>query len=453
VAADRLADEIASVVGNEHVLRDPDLRAAFETDWTRRWSGRAQFVVRPGSPAEVAAVLAACAAARAPVVPQGGNTGLVGGSVPRGGEVLLSLIRLERLAPVDEDAGQVTVEAGVTLSALQRHVAGAGLAFGVDLGARDSATIGGMIATNAGGIHVLRHGHMRRQLLGVEAVLADGRILRRLSGLEKDNAGYDLPGLLAGSEGTLAVITGARLRLVARPTHRVAALLAVSSTAQAMTVFRRVRRRVPALEAAELFYADGLELVCAHTGLPTPFRERHPAYLLVEAAGWTDPSDDLAAALDDVPEIADVAAAQDRAGLERLWAYRERHTEAVAAVGVPHKLDVSLPLGLLAKFETTVRECVSEMHPQAQTIVWGHCGDGNLHVNVLGPTPDDDRVDEAVLRLAASLGGSIAAEHGIGVAKRRWLALTRDDTDRAAMWAVKRAFDPAGLLNPGVLFP
>jgi FAD/FMN-containing dehydrogenase len=455
VASDRLAGEVAGIVGAGHVLTDPDLRAPYETDWTRRWSGRARFVVRPADTAEVATVVAVCAAAGAPVVPQGGNTGLVGGAVPRAGQVLLSLTRLRGTEPVDEDAAQVGAQAGVTLAALQRHAAGSGWDFGVDLAARDSATLGGMVATNAGGIHVLRYGPMRRQLLGVEAVLADGRVLRRLAGLEKDNAGYDLTGLLAGSEGTLAVITATRLRLVPRAAARVVVLLALNGTAAALAVLRRVRRRVAALEAAELFYGDGLELVRAHAGLPPPFRASHPAYLLLEAAA-ADPGEELgealAGALDGAPEVDDVAVADDRAAREALWAYRERHTEAVAAAGVPHKLDVSVPLGRLAEFESAVRRRVAEVDPHAWTILWGHCGDGNLHVNVLGPAADDDRVDEAVLALAASLGGSIAAEHGIGAAKRRWLHLCRDDADRATMRAVKAAFDPAGLLNPGVLF-
>src|SRR5512140_2209052 len=204
---DPLAARVAGVVGPEHVLVDPDLRATYETDWTRRYNGEARFVVRPADTTEVAEVMRLCAAEDgAAVVPQGGNTGLVGGGVPRRGEVVLSLRRLASLDPVDSTAGEVTVGAGVTLAALQEHALAAGFGFGVDIASRQSATIGGMIATNAGGIRVLRHGPMRAQLLGIEAVRADGGVLRRLPGLSKDNTGYDIPGLLAGSEGTLALV-------------------------------------------------------------------------------------------------------------------------------------------------------------------------------------------------------------------------------------------------------
>ncbi len=214
---DALARRLIEAVGQDHVLTDPERTRSYETDWTGRWSGRARLVVRPRDTAQVAAVLRACGAAGVGVVPQGGNTGLVGGGVPRGGEVVLSLARLTELGPVDTAAGQVTAGAGVTLRALAEHAARAGLAYGVDFAARDSATVGGTVATNAGGIHVVRHGATRTQVLGLEAVLADGRVLRRMGGLPKDATGYDLPGLLTGSEGTLAVVTAARLRLVGVP--------------------------------------------------------------------------------------------------------------------------------------------------------------------------------------------------------------------------------------------
>lgn len=450
MAVDPLTTTLAGIVGAGHVLTDPGAMAGYETDWTRRWRGRARCVVRPGSTDEVAAVLDACHEAGAPVVPQGGNTGLVGGGVPRQGEVVLSLTRLNNLAPVDEAAAQVTVGAGATLTDVRAHVAPYGLDVGVDLGARDSATIGGMVATNAGGVHVLRHGSMRRQVVGVEAVLADGRVIRRLEGLAKDNTGYDLPGLLAGSEGTLAVITRVRLALVPVPRVRVTALLAIGGIEDAL-VIRRSLRRLPSLEAAEIVWADGVALVCRHTGCPPPFAEPHPAYLLVECAADDDPTETLAETLARTHAVRDAAVATDRQGRQRLWAYREHHTEAINATpGVPHKFDVALPLGALAAFEREVRGCVAEH--SARVILFGHLGDGNLHVNVLGPPPGDEAVDEAVLRLAATHGGSISAEHGIGVAKARWLHLTRGEADRAAMAAIKHALDPSGILNPGVIF-
>lgn len=446
-----LQDRLAAAVGPAQVLGDPDVRAPYEVDWTGRYHGRARLVVRPADTRQVAACLRACAAAGAPVVPQGGNTGLVGGGVPRGGEVVLSLSRLNGMEPVDTAAGGVVVGAGVTLAALQAHAAAAGLAFPVDLAARDSATVGGLVATNAGGVRVLRYGAMRAHVRGVEAVLADGSVVSHLAGLTKDNTGYHLPSLLTGSEGTLAVVTRAYLGLVPALPARVVALLAVTSTADAVAVLARLRARLPSLEAAEVCYADGIDLVTGHTGLPPPLPTNAPCVLLVECAAHRDPTDELAAVIGDVPEVTDAAVATDRAGRAALWAYRERHTEAVAALGVAHKLDVSVPLGTMAAFEPAVRRRVAEAAPGARTVLWGHLADGNLHVNVVGPAAEDPTVDDAVLGLVAELGGSISAEHGIGQAKVGWLAATRRATDLAVMRALKDALDPGGLLNPGVL--
>jgi FAD/FMN-containing dehydrogenase len=446
-----LLDALAAAVGGSHLLTDADLRASYEVDWTRRFGGAALAVVRPGSTPEVAAVLRACADAGVAVVPQGGNTGLVGGGVPRGGEVLMSLRRLTEVGPVDEAAGEVTVGAGLTLAALQAHTQRSGYAFGVDLGARDSATIGGMIATNAGGINVLRYGPMRAQLVGIEAVLANGSVIARLPGLPKDNAGYDLTSLLAGSEGTLAVISSARLRLVPLLTHRAVALVGLASTDAAIAVVAALRRHLP-LHAAEIFYADGLALVMQHAGLERPFRGEHPAYLLLELADRTDPSESLIAALAQI-EADDVVVATDENGRHRLWQLRERHTEAVNAEGIPHKLDVAVPVARLGELEWRVRSVVSASAPAARTILYGHVADGNLHINVLGLPPEDGDVDEAILRLAIELDGSIAAEHGIGVAKARWLEAARGAADVAAMRAIKRGLDPSGILNPGVILP
>jgi FAD/FMN-containing dehydrogenase len=458
-----LGAALVDIVGREHVITDADVMASYLVDWTGRWRGQASLVVRPGSTAEVVAVVKTCAHAGVAMVPQGGNTGLVGGSVPaRGhgaaGPVVVSLVRLQRRDEVDVAAAQVTVGAGVTLARLQGHVADAhvGLAFGVDLGARDSATVGGLVATNAGGIHFVRYGGMRQQVAGVEVVLADGEVFSRLDGLAKDNSGYDLAGLMTGSEGTLGVITAARLRLVPDLPCRVTALLGLAGTAAAIDVVVALRRDVPALEAAEIFYQEGLELVCRHARLAAPIAGRWGAYLLVECAG-TD-ADSLAGALFRCLTAAGVdeeatAVATEVAGRRQLWAFRERHAEAINNLGVPHKLDVSLPLGKLAAFVPAVHQAVAGVAPEATTIVFGHAGDGNLHVNVVGPAPDDDGVDDAVFRLVAELGGSISAEHGIGRAKIGWLHLTRSAADIAAMQAIKGALDPHGQFNPGVLLP
>lgn len=448
---DPLRARLAGVVGAAHVLTDPDLLAPYESDWTRRWRGGARLVVRPGDTAEVAATLHACQEAGVAVVPQGGNTGLVGGSVPRGGEMLLSLSRLDALGEVDAVAGQVTAGAGVTLAAAREHARAAGWDVGVDLAARDSATVGGMVATNAGGVHVLRHGMMRANVAGVEAVLAGGAVLERLSGLAKDNTGYDLTGLLCGSEGTLAVITRVRLRLVPRRDVRVTALAGLPGLDAAVALLPRLRARVPSLEAVEYVDAGALEAVREHAGLPQPLRGAHPVYLVVEGAeAGRDPTPELAAALDGVE---DVAVATDRGGREALWAYRERITETVNAAGVPLKLDVTVPPARLGEFEGLLRTRLGEVAPGARLVLFGHLADGNVHVNVLGVTPGDPAVEEAVLRLVAKLGGSISAEHGIGVAKRGWLHLSRSPAELRAMRALKAALDPDGLLNPGVLLP
>lgn len=451
---DALLAALREVVGEQHCLTDAALRASYETDWTRRFHGSALAVVRPGSTDEVAAVLHLCADAGAAVVPQGGNTGLVGGSVPRGGEVVLSTTRLNDVGDVDAEAGELTLGAGVTLAVAQERARAAGWDVGVDLGARDSATIGGLVAANAGGIRVLRHGSMRRQILGIEAVMADGSILRRLPGIPKDNTGYDLAGLLAGSEGTLAVITRVRLRLVPQLRHRAVCVAGFADAAAAVHAAALLRHRVASVTALELFTDAGLELVMRHAGAAPPFAARTPVYLLVECADdVVDPSDALIEAVEALGVGESASIAVDAAGQHRLWQLRERHTEAVNSEGVPHKLDVSVPLARYAELVERAPSAVAAVAPEARTISWGHVADGNLHVNILGPAPDDGASDAAVLELVLELGGSVSAEHGIGVAKVAWLVRDRGEATVAAMRAIKDAWDPRGILNPGVLFP
>jgi FAD/FMN-containing dehydrogenase len=449
---DRLVIDLAAAVGEADVLADDDRRAPFEVDWTRRYRGRARAVVRPADAAQVAAVLGACREHGAAVVPQGGNTGMVGAGVPRGGEVVLSTARLTELGPVDRAAAQVQAGAGVTLAALQAHARAAGLAAGVDLGARDSATLGGLVATDAGGTHAVRHGTVRARVAGLQAVLADGTIVDRPA-LLKDNAGYDLPALLIGSEGTLGVITRVRWRLVALLPSRVAALIALPSLEAAAALLAEVRPRLQStLHAADFYMDEGLQLVLDHCKLPAPVPERSPVYVLLECAAAADPTDELAAALAEAG-IDDAVVATDSAERTRLWRFREAHAEAISAVGIPHKLDVGVPLARLAEFARRVPEEVERAAPGARAIIFGHLGDGNVHVNVLGPEPGDHAVDEAILRLAADCGGTISAEHGVGVAKARWLELTRPPGELRAMAAIKQALDPDGLLNPGAVLP
>ncbi|OHV74749.1 FAD-linked oxidase [Pseudofrankia sp. BMG5.36] len=446
-----MAEELRAAVGAAHLLTDPSVIASFESDWTGRFRGRARCVVRPADTTEVAAVMAAAARAKASICVQGGNTGLVGGSVPVDGAILLSTARLTALEPVEVISGQVTVGAGVTLAALQRHVRAVGYDFGVDFAARDSATVGGLVATNAGGERVLRYGTTRAQVLGIEAVLADGSIISRLTGLPKDNTGYHEMSLLTGSEGTLGIITRLRLRLVPRLTERAVALVAVDDITAALSVVRKARNRLPSLEAAELFFADGLALVREKTGLSAPFAETYPAYLVLECAGRTDPTEDLLEALADSDAVRDATVATDARGRHTLWAYREAHTESINAAGVPVKLDVAVPLTALAEMVASLPATIAAACQTARPILFGHINEGNLHVNVLDATSDAEAVTDAVLRLVASHGGSISAEHGVGRAKRAWLGLSRSPQEIAMMRAVKRGLDPDGLLNPGVL--
>jgi FAD/FMN-containing dehydrogenase len=447
-----LLDQLRAVVGADQVLVDEDLTAGYARDWTGRFVGKAAAVVRPGDVDEVAALLAACHRAGVPVVPQGGNTGLVGGSVPLQGEIVLSLRRLNSLFEVDRAAGQVTAGAGVTLTQLQEHARAAGLAFGVDLGARDSATVGGMIATNAGGLHFMRYGGMRDQVLGVEAVLADGTVIRHLDGLWKDNTGYDWGRLLCGSEGTLAIVTAARLRLVPAHAARAVALLAFAEVSEAIDAVWQLRASVESLAAAELFLGSGLKLVCEQLALPRPFPEIHAAYLLVECAAQHDPTEELAGAVASVDGLVDAAVA-DTGRQQQLWDYRERHTEAINLLGPPHKLDVTLPASRIAEFVISVPAVIARVDPGARCWLFGHVADGNIHVNITGPAPDDEATDGAVLEYAAGLGGSISAEHGIGTAKKAWLHLNRSPAEVALFRSIKAALDPAGVLNPHVLLP
>jgi FAD/FMN-containing dehydrogenase len=395
----------------------------------------------------------------------------VGGSVPRNGEVVLSVNRLSRVIACDPDEGLLVAEAGTTLAAAQAAAARVQAELGIDIAARDSATLGGMVATNAGGVHVIRHGPMRARLGGLEVVLADGTVASRLSGLVKDNIGYDLAQIIAGSEGTLGVVTKVAIHLVPVPPFRVAALIGLrgvghsspdpdvvvrSVSEVAVALATRLRRRVDGIDALELVLAEGMTLVREATGLPAPPDPGADAWLLVEASGGQDPTGMLAEAIEDAPGVTEVAVGDEVAGRARLWAYRERHTEAIATVGVPHKLDLTLPMNLLAEFAGAVRSEVSAAlggQTGARVIMFGHVGDGNLHVNVIGPEPEDYRADDAVFRMVIRRGGSISAEHGVGVAKRDFVTAARSAGDLTVMRRVKDALDPNGILNPGVLLP
>ena len=379
-----LIETLTRIVGEPHVLADQQLRAGYEVDWTGRYRGEASAVVRPGSVEEVAEIVRACRAARVPLVPQGGNTGLVGGGIPRDGAVLLSLRRLTTIEDVDPDSGTVVAGAGATVAAVHQAAAEAGWAYGVDLAARDSATVGGTIATNAGGIHVFRNGMTRDQVQGVEAVLGDGTVVSRLHASRKDNTGYALAQLLAGSEGTLGIVTAARLRLLPRLDRLAVAVLGISSVDVAVRLAGSLRRSLPSLNAVELIAGDALDLVVRH-GAVRPIGARHPVYLLVEVADIVDPEPALVAALHRAPDVDDAVVATDGPARARLWQIREGLPDALQREGVPHSIDAALPLARLAAFAGMVPTTIERASPGARLILFGHLLDGNLHVNVIGP--------------------------------------------------------------------
>ncbi|WP_131767803.1 FAD-binding oxidoreductase [Candidatus Protofrankia californiensis] len=493
MARDHVLETLRDAIGDTPVLTDPDIMAGYVGDWTGRFVGRTAAVVRPANTAGVAAVVEICARHETPLVPQGGNTGLVGGGVPTRGEIVLSLRGLTDTLSVDAAAAQATVGAGVLVSALHAAASAAGLAYGVDLASRDSATVGGTVATNAGGLRVLQHGDTRAQLLGVEAVVGDGSIISHLAGLPRDNTGYHLPSLLAGSEGTLGVVTAVRVRLVPATRARAVGLLGFASVEQAVTAASLLRNGLPALAAAEFMLSPGLDLVIRACHLSRPLRGRHAAYLLIEiadktgayavgsgtavggipgsgtasrniagrgitgtgSAGRATVLETLADAVAGLPGVQDASLAGDARGCRALWAYRERHTESISTFGTPVKMDVTLPLAVLPSFVETVPATVTGIAPEARTWLFGHVAEGNVHVNVTGTggEAEDRRIEDAVFGLVADNGGSISTEHGIGTAKRRWLPLNRSPSEIAAFRRIKQALDPAGILNPNVLLP
>ena len=452
-AMDPLIGELRSIVGDAHVLVDSDAIEPYCVDWTRRFGGPALAVVRPASTDEVAAVVRACASAGVPVIPQGGNTGLVGGSVPAasvaaGGAlpVIVSMCRVSWIADVDALSGQLSAGAGATLGDVQRAARAAGWEYGVDLAARDSATIGGTVATNAGGIRVLAYGMTRAQVSGIEAVTADGSVISHMSGMAKDNTGFDLAALLCGSEGTLAIITAVRLRLH-RPHGRTSlALIGCADYADALRVVgSAVSGR---LVAAEVMDAVGMRLVEQAFGLPYPLERENPLVVLLEVADGGDGS----GFVEQVLEARDVVVGLDAREIERLWQYRERQGEAFSSLGVIHKLDVSVPLEKLAACAEELRALVQGFANVREFGIFGHMADGNIHVEFHGPDADDAEIDIAILQCVARYGGSVSAEHGIGRSKAEFLGLSRSAQEIAAMRAIKDAWDPRGLLNPGVLF-
>ncbi len=445
--------------------------APFLGDWRRRFNGAAWAVAQPDSTAQVAAILAWCHAEGVPVVPQGGNTGLSGGATPdtSGAALLLSLARLRRVRATDAANATLTVEAGCTLAEVQAAAASVGLLFPLSLASEGSCSIGGNLATNAGGVHVLRYGNARALCLGLEAVFADGRVWHGLSGLRKDNSGYDLRDLLIGSEGTLAVITAATLRLVPRPAARAVAWVAVDSPAAALVLLQSAMRHFDQdLNAFELISAEALELVLAHVpGTQAPLAEPAAWSVLLEITDRVDAAQADAAMQAVLAEalasgtIRDAALAASEARAQALWRLRESISAAQASAGRNVKHDIALPRSAIPGFVGEVGARIRAQWPGAVPVVFGHLGDGNLHYNVSPPAGrivGDDlaafaafeaEVNARVHAEVIARGGSVSAEHGLGSLRREAAMHYRDPAATAAMRAIKQALDPRGVLNPG----
>ena len=463
----RLIEALSAIVGAEHVLKTAADMAPYLDDWRRRYHGSAQCVVRPGSTHEAAAVVAACAAAGVGIVPQGGNTGLVGGGIPRENDVLISLVRLNRIRAVDADNNTLTAEAGVILQQVQDHAEKANRLFPLSLASEGSATIGGNISTNAGGVQVLRYGNMRDLVLGLEVVLPDGRIWNGLRALRKDNTGYDLKHLFIGAEGTLGLVTAAVLKLFSRPQKQLTAWLAVQSPAVAVSLLSRLRETCgERVTAFELMGQTPLEMV--HRHLPQvklPLAAAHPWQVLLELGDtWHDAP--LAEMLETVlgsmlsdGTVLDAVVASSEAQAQALWRVRESIPEAQKIEGYSIKHDVSMPVSAIAPFIEQAATALERAFPEIRVVCFGHVGDGNLHYN-LSPRGGDGTLflnnTEAVNRIVHDLvhgfGGSISAEHGIGQLKMGELKRYKSGLELELMRAVKHSLDPNNVLNPGKLF-
>ncbi len=445
-----VVDDLRNSFGSSSVVTDPEIMAGNLTDWTGRFRGEALCVVRPVNPWQVQRVIEIARSSRTAVTSQGGNTSLVGGATPVNGGIILSSQLLQGIE-IDRHSQIAKVGAGVTLTELNRKARESGLRFGVDLAARDSATLGGMVSTNAGGMHVIRHGGTRQQLVGIEAILGTGQLVSRLEGLYKDNSGYDWASILCGSEGTLGVITKVVVRLVPVPKHRSVALVSVGSLAAAIRIVSDARRRFAYLDAAEFMSGTGLEHVERLQDKRWPLGEIPPYALLLETAGEELEVDQLAEFLDNHEDVDDAALAYD-ARAEGLWTWREGQSLAISSQGIPHKLDVTIPIGEIPAFVAYVSQLIEAEYPAVQAVFFGHLGDGNIHVNLLNVDDADAEIDHEIFATVASSGGSISAEHGIGRAKVHDLSLTRSPQDISSMLSIKKALDPMRILNPGILF-
>jgi FAD/FMN-containing dehydrogenase len=459
-------DALSKVVGTAHVLAQGDL-GAWERDWRKRWHGKAMAVVRPGSTEEVAGVVRICAAHGISLVPQGGNTGLVGGGVPdaSGQQILLSMQRMNRIREIDADNLAITAEAGCVLQAVQEAAAARGLLYPLSLAAEGSCTIGGTLATNAGGTQVLRFGNARELCLGLEVVTPQGEVWGGLSGLRKDNTGYDLRGLFIGSEGTLGVITAATLKLYPQPAAVTTAMAACASLDGCVALLSLARARLGAgLTGFEVMNRFSLDLVARHfTALPQPL-PNVPWTVLLEQSDTEGEAQArarfealLETALDN-QIISDAAVAESLAQSSAMWQMRESIPLAQAAEGLNIKHDIALPVSSIPEFVQRTDAALHAAYPGVRLVDFGHLGDGNLHYNVQAPEGTDattflreqeHRVNEIVYGAVQSYGGSISAEHGVGQLKRDELVLRKSGVALGMMRTIKQALDPQGIMNPG----
>ncbi|MGZ4511889.1 MAG: FAD-binding oxidoreductase [Mycobacterium sp.] len=443
-------EDLKRIVGSKHVVTDPDVLAGRSVDHTGRYRGRASALVRPGSAEQVGEVLRVCRDAGAHVTVQGGRTSLVAGTVPEHDDVLLSTERLHALDEVDGIERRVRVGAGATLAAVQRAAGAAALVFGVDLAARDTATVGGMASTNAGGLRTVRYGNMGEQVVGLEVALPDGSLLRRHNRVRRDNTGYDLSALFVGAEGTLGVITALDLRLHPTPSRRVTAICGFAELA-ALVEAARTFREVDGIAALELIDGRAAALTGEHLGVGSPVEGDW--LLLVELAADHDQTERLADLLDGARMCGEPAVGVDVAAQQRLWQLRESIAEVLGVYGPPLKFDVSLPLSSVDGFAREAVDLIGAHAPEALPALFGHIGEGNLHLNVLRCPVDRERaLYEPMMELIARSGGNVSSEHGVGTRKRRYLGMSREPADIAAMRTIKAALDPTGYLNAAVLF-
>ncbi len=461
MSTESLIATLAGLVGPQYTLFASAEMAPYLTDWRGRYQGAAQCIMRPGNAAEVAAVVRACVAAGAPIVPQGGNTSLCGAATPdgEGGAVVLSLGRLNRIVAVDPQNNTISVEAGCTLAAVQAAARAADRLFPLALASEGSCQIGGNLSTNAGGVQVLRYGNMRELTLGLQVVLTSGEIWDGLRGLRKDNTGYDLKHLFIGAEGTLGVITAAVLKLFPLPRKQTTCWLNVASPAAAVALLNAAKHAFDAqLTAFELVSDTALGLVLQHipdTARPTA---RSPWYVLAEFSD-ADPAavESWLAACVDNAEVGDAVVAQSETQAQKLWALRECISEAQKIEGVSIKHDIAVPVSAIPDFLQRADAALAEAFPGIRVVAFGHVGDGNLHYNLSRADAQDNAafiaaqpsVHRCVHDIVHALNGSISAEHGLGQLKREEILRYKSPVEMAAMRALKQAFDPQGLMNPG----